>query len=106
MHRPFRLQTTTTATALATGAVGGDGRDVFDAANLHAGTGKGAESALATGTVGLGSVTARGADLHVHSRDSSLLAQNNRILSSQLQNPCISATYKYTQITRIQWQGR
>lgn len=54
-----RLQTTTTATSLATGAVGWSWGDILDTANLHAGTGKGTESGLSTWTWGLGSVTCK-----------------------------------------------
>ena len=52
-----RLQTTTTATTLATSRVGGSGGDVLDSADSHAGTGEGAESGLGAGTGGLGAVT-------------------------------------------------
>lgn len=54
-----RLQTTTTATSLATGAVGWGWGNILDTANLHAGTGKGTESGLSTWTWGLGSVTCK-----------------------------------------------
>ena len=54
------LETTTTATTLAAGRVGGRGGDVLNAANLHAGTGQGTESGLGTGAGGLGTVTCRG----------------------------------------------
>lgn len=52
-----RLQTTTTATTLATSRVGGDGSDVLDTADSHAGTSEGTEGGLSTGTGGLGAVT-------------------------------------------------
>lgn len=42
------LQTATTATALATSRVVGRGRNVLNAANLHAGPGQGAEGGLST----------------------------------------------------------
>lgn len=56
MHDAQYLQTTTTATALSAGGVRRSGGDVLDAADLHAGTGEGAESGLGTGTGGLGAV--------------------------------------------------
>lgn len=61
----MRSETTTTATSLSAGAVGGSRSDVLDTADLHAGTGESAESGLSTGTGGLGAVTSRGADLDV-----------------------------------------
>lgn len=60
-----RSETTTTATALSAGAIRRGGRDVLDAADLHAGTGEGAQSRLGTGTGGLSAVTTSGADLDV-----------------------------------------
>ncbi|GMF77786.1 unnamed protein product [Aspergillus oryzae var. brunneus] len=53
------LETTTTATTLATSRVGGSGGDVLDTADSHAGTGKSTEGGLSTGTGGLGTVTYR-----------------------------------------------
>ena len=99
-----RLQTTTTATSLATGAVGWSWGDILDTANLHAGTGKGTESGLSTWTWGLGSVTCKelmlvfiaavwemlecvltsgSTDLDVESSDAQFLAAGSNILSSQ-----------------------
>jgi hypothetical protein len=51
------LQTTTTATTLATSRVGRSRGDVLNAADAHARAGKGTESGLSTGTGGLGTVT-------------------------------------------------
>lgn len=79
----MRSETTTTATSLSAGAVGGSRSDVLDTADLHAGTGESAESGLSTGTGGLGAVTSRGADLDVQSVDAKLLAADGDILSSQ-----------------------
>lgn len=56
-QQPGRSQTTTTATTLSAGRVGGSRGNVLDAADLHAGTGKSTESRLGTGTGGLGTVT-------------------------------------------------
>ena len=61
----MRSETATTATALSAGAVGRGGRDVLDAADLHASTGEGAQSRLGTGAGSLGTVTTSGADLDV-----------------------------------------
>lgn len=69
-----RSETATTATALATGRVGGSGGHVLDAADAHAGAGESAEGRLGTGAGGLGAVTAGGADLDVEGRDAELLA--------------------------------
>lgn len=77
------LQTTTTATTLSAGRVRGSGSNVLNAANLHAGTGKGTEGRLGTGTGGLGAVTASGADLDVKSVDAELLAAGGDVLGSQ-----------------------
>lgn len=78
-----RSQTTTTATALSAGAVGGGGGDVLDAADLHAGTGEGAEGGLGTGAGGLGAVTTGGTDLDVEGVDAELLAADGDVLGSQ-----------------------
>lgn len=51
------LQTTTTATTLATSRVGGDGSDVLDTTDSHTGTSEGTEGGLSTGTGGLGTVS-------------------------------------------------
>lgn len=56
----MRSETTTTATTLSAGRVGGRRGDVLDAADLHAGTGQGAEGGLGTGAGGLGAVTCCG----------------------------------------------
>ena len=72
--RRTRSETTTTATTLPPGRVGGSGGDVLDAANAHAGTGKSAEGRLGTGAGGLGAVTTSGPDLDVEGRDAELLA--------------------------------
>ncbi|KAA8573024.1 hypothetical protein EYC84_003566 [Monilinia fructicola] len=50
-----KLQTTTTTTSLATGAVGWGWCNILNTANLHAGTGKSTESGLSTWTWSLGS---------------------------------------------------
>jgi hypothetical protein len=78
-HRVYNLQSATTARALSAGAVGGDGGDVLDAADLQAGTGKGAEGGLSTRAGGLGSVTTSGTDLHVDSGDTELLGLSGGI---------------------------
>lgn len=77
------LETTTTATTLSAGRVGGGRGDVLDAANLHAGTGEGAEGGLGTGAGGLGGVTAGGADLDVQGVDAELLAAGGDVLGGQ-----------------------
>lgn len=50
------LQTTTAATTLSPGGVGGGRGNVLNAADLHAGTGKSTEGGLGTRTGGLGGV--------------------------------------------------
>ena len=66
------LETTTTATALSAGAVSGDGGDILNTADSQTGTGQGTESALSTGTRGLGASTTSGTDLNVDSVDTEL----------------------------------
>lgn len=78
-----RLQTTTTATTLATGRIGGDGSDILNATNPHVGTGKGAESGLGTGTRGLGAVTTSSTKLDVQGSDTELTAPDRDVLGSQ-----------------------
>lgn len=53
----WRLETTTTATTLSAGRVGGGRGNVLDTADLHAGTGQSTQSGLGTGAGGLGAVT-------------------------------------------------
>lgn len=102
------LETTTTATTLSAGRVGGRGGDVLDTSDSHTGTGKSAESGLSTGAGGLGTVTTllnpvcqfscaqifakpdrglvfsySGADLDVEGVDAELLAAGRGVLSSQ-----------------------
>lgn len=76
-------QTATTATTLPAGRVGRRGGDVLDAADPHAGTGKGTEGGLGTGTGGLGAGTTGGADLDVEGGDAELLAAGSDVLGSQ-----------------------
>lgn len=78
-----RSETTTTATTLPASRVGGSGGDILNAADLHASTGKGAESGLSTGTGGLGAVTTGGPDLDVEGSDAELLAADSDVLGGQ-----------------------
>lgn len=83
-HRcPNNLETATTATTLAASRVGGSGGNVLNAADLHAGAGKGTESGLGTGAGSLGTVTTSGTDLDVEGSDAELLAAGRNVLSSQ-----------------------
>jgi hypothetical protein len=82
-HTRTYLQTTTTATTLTTGRVGGSGGDVLNATDSHAGTGKSTEGGLSTGTGGLGAVTTGSTDLDVEGVDAELLAASGNILGSQ-----------------------
>jgi len=75
-----RLQAATTATTLAAGRVSRDRGNILDAANLHAGTGEGAESRLGARARGLGLVAAGGAHLNVERRDADLLAARSNVL--------------------------
>lgn len=83
MHTVVRSETTTTATTLSAGAVGGSGGDVLDAADSHAGTGEGTEGRLGTGAGGLGAVTTGGTDLDVEGSDADLLAAGSDVLGGQ-----------------------
>ena len=67
-------ETTTTATTLPPGRVGGGRGDVLNTSNAHTSTGKSAESRLSTGTGGLGAVTTSGSDLDVESGDAEFYA--------------------------------
>lgn len=66
------LQTTTTATTLSAGAVGGDGSNILNTTDSQARAGQGTESALTTRTGGLGASTASSTDLDVDSVDTKL----------------------------------
>jgi hypothetical protein len=83
MHIVVRSETTTTATTLSAGAVGGSGGDVLNAADSHAGTGEGTEGRLGTRAGGLGAVTTGGTDLDVEGSDADLLAAGSDVLGSQ-----------------------
>jgi len=76
----FFLQTATTATALPAGAISGHGSDILNAADLHAGTGEGAERSLGTRAGGLGLDTSGGTDLDVEGSDAELLEADSHIL--------------------------
>jgi len=77
------LQTAAAATTLATGRIGGDGRDILNAADLQAGTGQGAESGLGTGARGLGAGATGGAELDVDGGDAELLAADGDVLGGK-----------------------
>lgn len=77
------LEATTTATTLSADTVGRDGRNVFDATNLHAGTGEGTEGTLGTGTGGFGAVATGCADLDMEGGDTELLAFDSNVLGGQ-----------------------
>lgn len=104
----MRLETTTTATTLSAGRVGGSRGNVLDTANLHAGTSQGTKGGLGTGAGGLGAVTylvtqlvqkplssrkwgegrgqrhtTSGTDLDVEGSDAELLAAGGDVLGSQ-----------------------
>lgn len=81
--RTGKSETTTTATTLSAGRVGGDGGDVLNAANAHAGTGERTEGGLGTGAGGLGAGTTSGTQLDVESGDADLLASDGAVLSGK-----------------------
>lgn len=68
---------------LATGRIGGDGGDVLNATDAHAGTGKSTESGLSTGAGGLGASTTGSTELDVESSDANLAAAGSDVLSSK-----------------------
>jgi len=76
-------ETTTTATTLAAGRVGGDGGHVLNAANAHARAGKRTESALSTGAGGLCTSSTSGTELDVEGGDANLTAARSDVLGSQ-----------------------
>mmetsp|Transcript_30083 Transcript_30083/g.59742 ORF Transcript_30083/g.59742 Transcript_30083/m.59742 type:complete len:203 (-) Transcript_30083:10-618(-) len=78
-----RLEAASTATGLPPGRVGGDGGDVLDPANLHAGAGEGAKGGLGSGSGGLGLVAASGADLDVEGGDAEGLALLGDVLGGK-----------------------
>jgi hypothetical protein len=67
--QPAHLQTATTLAALATSAVGGDGGDVLNAADLHACTSESAKSSLSTRPRGLGAGASSSTNLDVQGGD-------------------------------------
>jgi len=67
------LQSTSTARALSSCAISGDGGDILDTTNLETGTGKCAKGGLSTGTRGLGSVTTGGSKLNMYGSNTFIL---------------------------------
>ena len=82
VSRPF-LRAETGTTHLAPGRVGGNGCHVLNAANAHARTSERTESALCTGTGGLGASTTSSTELDVEGGDADLTAAGGDVLSSQ-----------------------
>lgn len=82
MTRPSNgnLQTTTTATALSSGGISGDGGNILNAANLQTSTSQSTESGLSSRTGGLGAGSSSGAELDVDGSDTDLLAAVGAIL--------------------------
>lgn len=66
------LKTTTTTTALSTGAISGDGGDILNATDSQTGTSQSTKSALATRTRSLGASATSSTDLDVNSVDTEL----------------------------------
>ena len=77
------LQSSSTSTTLSSGVIRRSGRDIFDSANLHAGSGQGSESGLSTGTRGLGLVATGSSQLDVESGDAFGLALLSDVLGGK-----------------------
>ena len=79
----MRSQTTSTATTLAPGRVGGDGGDVLNSSNAHTSTSQSTESALGTGAGGLGASSTGSTELDVEGSDTDFAASGSNVLGSQ-----------------------
>lgn len=75
-----RSQTTTTATTLSAGAIGGGRSNILDTTDSHTATSQGTEGRLGTRAGGLGSVTASSTDLDVEGVDAQILAALSNVL--------------------------
>jgi len=78
-----RSETTTTTTTLPARRIGRSRRNIFDTADLHTGTGEGAESGLSAWTGSFCAVSACGADLNVEGCDAEFLAADGDVLGGQ-----------------------
>lgn len=85
------LATPTTASLLSSSRVGGSRSDVFDAADLHAGTGKGTESSLTTGTRSHSAITYTSTTLGHLSRNSFRSGENHTASPSKLDVQSVNA---------------
>lgn len=74
------LQTTTAATTLSAGRVGGDGGDILNATDLDARTCQSTESRLSAGAGSLGTVATGGTELDVKGIDTQLFATDSNVL--------------------------
>lgn len=77
------LQSSSTTTSFTSGAVGGNGSNVLNAADLHSSAGESAEGRLSSGSRGFGASTSSGSEFNMESSDSQLLETSGNILSSQ-----------------------
>lgn len=77
------LQTTTTATSLPSGTAMWNWRDVFNSADLHAGTSQSTKGTLCARSGGLGLSSTRGTKLDVQSVDAKSTTLFSDVLSCQ-----------------------
>jgi len=82
-HDPTRLETTSTASRLPPGGVSGDGGDILNPTDLHAGTSEGTERRLGSGPRSLRFVAASRPDLDVKGGDTEGLALLGNILGGK-----------------------
>ncbi len=76
-------ESSTSATAVSSGCVGGNGSDILNSADLKAVSGECSESLLSSGAGGLGLNTTSGSHLDMHGVDADLLAGLADVLSCE-----------------------
>ena len=77
------LQTTTTSSGLAPGGIGGDGRDVLDASDLHSVSCQGTEGGLGSGSGAAGLGSTGSPNLDVEGGEAELLALLRNVLGGK-----------------------
>jgi hypothetical protein len=78
-----RSETSSTATGLSTGRIGGSGGNILDSADLETVSGKGSDGGLGTGTGGLGHDTTLTTELDVNGVDANSLEFTADVNGSQ-----------------------
>lgn len=83
-HQPtMHLQATTATTSFATGRIGGNGRNVFNATDAQTGTRQRTQRTLSARTRCFGASASSGADFDMNSRNAEFFAAGSNVLGSE-----------------------